>query len=137
MTTSILRGEKVSTFLGFNSRRSTLVAHSEWMWKKEDNVSNQLDKWTLLRLYYLLVDKFKMPKDEALALKRLMETHSLDVDTLSARLDEEISEELGGGVFTERMNDYFSLAVLDYILGKHNSRAVKELRGKLEEKPAK
>ena len=95
MTTSIIRGEKVNTFLDFSSRREALVTHSEWNWKKDVNASNRLDRWTTLRFYYLLVDEFKMPEGEAFELKQLMESRSLSVDDLSARLDEEINAELG------------------------------------------
>lgn len=130
MTTRILKEVGIPQHRSLDIRRNALLFESKDICK--ESIDNQLSNWTITRLYYLLISKYEMPESEASELLILIKEKLLSVEDLAAMVDEEIMERLRDGVFTDRMNKYVSLAILDSMLGKHGTKTVKSLQNELK-----
>ena len=126
MTTRILKEIGVQPYRNLDIRKKVLLFESKVASKK--SVDNQLDNWTIIRFYLLLITRYGVPESEASELSILMKEKLLSVGDLAAMNDEEIMERLGSGVFTNEMNKYVSLAILDSILEKHGTKTVRSLQ---------
>jgi len=130
MTTQSNRELHIASYTHIDVRRTTALGKSKRTWGRLE--SNQLPNWTSLRLFHLLTQRYDMPERDAWELKELMDEKSLTVENLTVMVDEEIEELVGMGFFTQEMNDFVSLAIIDYIIGRRETKTLKALRKKLK-----
>lgn len=128
MTTDVVRVVDLSRYAIPDDRLKSLESYSRNAHRRRPNYS--IEHWTLDMFYYLLLDDYKMPRDQVVELIAICQRNNVTVLELGALLDEELFEKLGN-TLPDRTMQYVSLAILEKMVDKSGYGATKKLKREL------